>query len=87
MTALKKRGHAISETVLGEIRKIAFKWLILRTAIEKSLTYRADCSFHARWIPADCDPDFSVEHNLSERRRSIDFVGSNSVRWSASICS
>lgn len=47
-------AHAISETVLGEIRaRVRLKWLILRTAIEERLTYRADFAFSTlvRFLP------------------------------------
>ena len=38
--------HAESETALNEIRaRLRLKWLILRTAIEERLTYRADFAF------------------------------------------
>lgn len=47
-------AHAESETALGEIRaRLRLKWLILRTAIEERLTYRADFAFSTlvRFLP------------------------------------
>ncbi len=47
-------AHAESETALGEIRaRMRLKWLILRTAIEERLTYRADFAFSTlvRFLP------------------------------------
>ena len=47
-------AHAEAETVLSEIRaRLRLKWLILRTAIEERLTYRADFAFSTlvRFLP------------------------------------
>ncbi len=47
-------AHAESETALSEIRaRLRLKWLILRTAIEERLTYRADFAFSTlvRFLP------------------------------------
>src|SRR6187401_1091291 len=47
-------AHPESETLLTEIRaRMRLKWLILRTAIEERLTYRADFAFSTlvRFLP------------------------------------
>ncbi len=47
-------SHAESETFLGEVQAtLRLKWLILRTAIEERLTYRADFAFSTlvRFLP------------------------------------
>ena len=47
-------AHQESDTLLGEIRaRLRLKWLILRTAIEERLTYRADFAFSTlvRFLP------------------------------------
>jgi ABC-2 type transport system permease protein len=47
-------SHAESETFLGEVQaRLRLKWLILRTAIEERLTYRADFAFSTlvRFLP------------------------------------
>ena len=47
-------AHAESQTVLGEVRaRLRLKWLILRTAMEERLTYRADFAFSTlvRFLP------------------------------------
>ena len=47
-------AHAESVTALGEVRaRLRLKWLILRTAMEERLTYRADFAFSTlvRFLP------------------------------------
>jgi ABC-2 type transport system permease protein len=47
-------AHAESLTALGEVRaRLRLKWLILRTAMEERLTYRADFAFSTlvRFLP------------------------------------
>lgn len=47
-------AHADTATISGEIRaRLRLKWLILRTAIEERLTYRADFAFSTlvRFLP------------------------------------
>ena len=47
-------AHTESETVFGEVQaRLRLKWLILRTAIEERLTYRADFAFSTlvRFLP------------------------------------
>jgi len=47
-------SNAESETILGEVEaRLRLKWLILRTAIEERLTYRADFAFSTlvRFLP------------------------------------
>ena len=47
-------AHAMPTTIFGEIRaRVRLKWLILRTAIEERLTYRADFAFSTlvRFLP------------------------------------
>ena len=47
-------AHTESETIFGEVQaRLRLKWLILRTAIEERLTYRADFAFSTlvRFLP------------------------------------
>ncbi len=49
-----RSSHTESENVFGEVRaRVRLKWLILRTAIEERLTYRADFAFSTlvRFLP------------------------------------